>query len=337
MLVRRPVATIPAGPRPRPGRPRPAPPRHLDPCGAQPLAHGVVGDAEPAPDRREPLPLDLVAEHVERRALDTPAIPPARRRAACPAAVALLGTRGTEGHAARRARALVGLPPQVPPAVGVERRGAVRAEDPQVLEPVVVRDAVAVVQDQRQAPTPPLLALPALLAAARLQAPPRTGAPSRCCGSRASRPRAGPPAAAGPTSAGRGRRRRGRSGPMGCASARPTGGASAGRPPSDTCRAGASPLPTTWTPRSPLAPLPRVSGPTPLHEHTFAQRTDGTRIGEPGLEPGAESSKGSRVADYTTPQRPDMMTASEARRRSRPSTSRGLPRPRAHRQSRREQ
>jgi hypothetical protein len=33
-------------------------------------------------------------------------------------------------------------------AVGVERRGAVRADDPEVLEPMIVANAVDVIQDQ---------------------------------------------------------------------------------------------------------------------------------------------------------------------------------------------
>jgi len=39
-----------------------------------------------------------------------------------------------------------------------ERRVAVRADDPEVLEPVVVMHAVDVIQDQRHPPAPPLLA-----------------------------------------------------------------------------------------------------------------------------------------------------------------------------------
>jgi hypothetical protein len=48
--------------------------------------------------------------------------------------------------------------------------GAVRAQDPQVLEPVVVRDPIDVVEDQRQARAAPLLALAAVLTATRFDA-----------------------------------------------------------------------------------------------------------------------------------------------------------------------
>jgi hypothetical protein len=53
--------------------------------------------------------------------------------------------------------------------VSVQRGGAVGAEDPQVLEAVVVRDAVDVIDDQRHALAPPKLTLAALLAAALLE------------------------------------------------------------------------------------------------------------------------------------------------------------------------
>jgi hypothetical protein len=53
--------------------------------------------------------------------------------------------------------------------VRVERRRAVGAEDPQVLEPVVVADAVDVVEDQRHPRPAPLLVLAAELAALRLE------------------------------------------------------------------------------------------------------------------------------------------------------------------------
>src|SRR5437763_8417233 len=52
----------------------------------------------------------------------------------------------------------------------VESRGAIRADDLQVLEPVVRRDAVDVVEDQRHAAAPPVLALAAQLATPLLQA-----------------------------------------------------------------------------------------------------------------------------------------------------------------------
>jgi hypothetical protein len=52
----------------------------------------------------------------------------------------------------------------VPPAVGVERRGAIRADDPKVLEPVIVAPPVDVIEDQRHAPPLPFLSLTAQLA-----------------------------------------------------------------------------------------------------------------------------------------------------------------------------
>jgi hypothetical protein len=65
-----------------------------------------------------------------------------------PAAVALLGPVGHELSAAHRARARGLVDLVLAAAVGVERRGAVRADDLQVREPVVVADAVDVVDDQ---------------------------------------------------------------------------------------------------------------------------------------------------------------------------------------------
>jgi len=55
-------------------------------------------------------------------------------------------------------------------AMGVERGVAVRAQDPEVLEPVVVVDAVDVVQDERHPAAAPELALAADLALWMLQA-----------------------------------------------------------------------------------------------------------------------------------------------------------------------
>src|SRR6185436_8040447 len=54
-------------------------------------------------------------------------------------------------------------------AVRVERCVAVRADDPHVLEPVVVVHAVDMVEDQRHAPSVPHLVLAAELAAALFQ------------------------------------------------------------------------------------------------------------------------------------------------------------------------
>jgi hypothetical protein len=54
--------------------------------------------------------------------------------------------------------------------VRVQRRGAVRAHDPEILEAVVVPDAVDVVEDQRHAGAAPRLVLTAELADRRLDA-----------------------------------------------------------------------------------------------------------------------------------------------------------------------
>jgi hypothetical protein len=51
-----------------------------------------------------------------------------------------------------------------------ERRGTVRAHDPQVLESVVIVDTVDVVENEARAMSSPLLALAAELADARLEA-----------------------------------------------------------------------------------------------------------------------------------------------------------------------
>jgi hypothetical protein len=52
----------------------------------------------------------------------------------------------------------------------VERRGAVRAHDAQVLDPVVIADAVHVIEDQGHSAPAPHLALAAQLALARFEA-----------------------------------------------------------------------------------------------------------------------------------------------------------------------
>src|SRR5207247_1763104 len=56
------------------------------------------------------------------------------------------------------------------PAVRVERRVAVRAQDPEVLEAIVVPDAVGVVEDKRHPLPSPLLALATELALSLLDA-----------------------------------------------------------------------------------------------------------------------------------------------------------------------
>jgi len=82
-------------------------------------------------------------------------------------AVALLRSRRCELGAARRA---LTVSVDVPPAVCLERRSAVRAHDAQVLDPIVVADAVDVIEDQRHASPAPHLTLAAELALTRLEA-----------------------------------------------------------------------------------------------------------------------------------------------------------------------
>jgi hypothetical protein len=79
--------------------------------------------------------------------------------------VALVVAVGPELTPAHHARARDPVDPVLAPAVSVERGGAVRADDLQVLQPVVVADPVDVVDDQRHQPATPLLALAAELAA----------------------------------------------------------------------------------------------------------------------------------------------------------------------------
>lgn len=55
-------------------------------------------------------------------------------------------------------------------AVCIESRGAIWADDPQILKPVVVRDAVDVIEDQRHPATAPNLVLSAQLAIPRFEA-----------------------------------------------------------------------------------------------------------------------------------------------------------------------
>jgi hypothetical protein len=81
----------------------------------------------------------------------------------------LLPVLGSEFGAALPAVADNVLTVLVLPAVCVEGRGAIRAGDPQILEPVVGCVAVDVIKDQRHPLTVPFLALAAKLARARLQ------------------------------------------------------------------------------------------------------------------------------------------------------------------------
>ena len=82
-------------------------------------------------------------------------------------AMAVLEVFGFECHAARRAVPASG---DVSPAMGIERRRAVGADDPQILEAMVVPDPIYVIEDQRHPPALPVLVLSTQLADAGLQA-----------------------------------------------------------------------------------------------------------------------------------------------------------------------
>jgi len=59
--------------------------------------------------------------------------------------MALLGVGGGEVAPARRASS---SSVHIPAAVGLQRRGAVRANDPKVFEPIVVTNPIDVIEDQ---------------------------------------------------------------------------------------------------------------------------------------------------------------------------------------------
>ena len=139
-----------------------------------PLAHGVVGHPVPAADGAPARRLDLGEQLRQRRAVDNTAVGlgnaglgprEARVRAVALRVVLRHEQRAAPVARSRRARAAQGLA-----TVGVQRRGAVRAHDPQVLEAVVGRLAVDVVEDERHPLAAPQLALAAELAGALLEA-----------------------------------------------------------------------------------------------------------------------------------------------------------------------
>ena len=81
--------------------------------------------------------------------------------------MALLAIRRPKARAARRTRLQRAY---VLPAVGIERRGAIRAHDLQVLQAVVIGHAIDVIEDQREPAAPPDLVLSAELTTPDLQA-----------------------------------------------------------------------------------------------------------------------------------------------------------------------
>ena len=103
------------------------------------------------------------------RGIRHPAVGSWRPSSAFARAVALSRVARAGRVAAAQAFAVGCLQAVLAAAVGVERGRAVRAQDPQVLQAVVVADAVDVVEDQAHRPSTPQLALAADLTARRLQ------------------------------------------------------------------------------------------------------------------------------------------------------------------------
>src|SRR5262249_10188387 len=138
-----------------------------------PLAHRVVGYAVLPADRHEAHRLEVGEQLFVGRTVDLAGL---RMRAspglvvthsAIPRAVAMLAAARNEELPAVRAPALREL--VLPTTMRVQRRGTVRANDPQVLDAVVVWHAVDVVEDQGHARPVPVLVLTTELAATRLQ------------------------------------------------------------------------------------------------------------------------------------------------------------------------
>src|SRR5829696_5672096 len=141
----------------------------------QPLADRVVGHAVLAADRDVARLLDLPAKLLVERPLDLAAGRPGTARPGVPGpaitrAITLLGPSPREVLPAPRTVDLHHVPRDVPPAMRVERRRAVRAHDLQVLEAFVGGDPVAVIEDQGHSPPLPDLVLSADLAAPLLAA-----------------------------------------------------------------------------------------------------------------------------------------------------------------------
>jgi hypothetical protein len=85
-------------------------------------------------------------------------------------AIAVTAIFGLEPLPAALTGADVGLPSILSSAVGIESRRAIRTHDLQVLQPVVIWNAVDVVENQRHRPAPPVFVLAAPLAAPHLEA-----------------------------------------------------------------------------------------------------------------------------------------------------------------------
>jgi len=147
--------------------PRPAPLTRAPLVRATPLADRVVGHPVPPPDRAPARRGDLSHQPLVRRPLAN--LPPAgpRHARAIPPAAAL----GRAVALCRRLRSKAGPAaqavqqrPVLAATMRVERRCAIRADDPEVLQPVVVRHAVDVIQNERQRAPAPGVSLAAQLA-----------------------------------------------------------------------------------------------------------------------------------------------------------------------------
>jgi len=142
---------------------------------ANPLADRVVGDAVASADGEVAKLVDLGDELAVGRTVyapqaQNPATRPLCALPALPRAVALPAGLRDETTTAAKALTLRPLKPKLAAAMGIQRRRAVRADDAQVLEPVVVAYPVHVIEDQCH-PTPaPKLALSTYLASSVLEA-----------------------------------------------------------------------------------------------------------------------------------------------------------------------
>ena len=154
------------------------PPAPLPLVPANPLAHRVVGDPVFAPHRQITRRLDLGEQLLVGRALDLPFTwvgPPTAggtvpfRYAAEPRAVIVRAVFRSELLAAVLARPPCRLPTVLPAAMGIQRGRAIGTNDLKVLESVVVRHAIDMIENQRHRATAPIFVLPALLTAALLQ------------------------------------------------------------------------------------------------------------------------------------------------------------------------
>lgn len=134
---------------------------------SNPLADGVVGDAVRAPDGPIASRLDLREELLVWRSLNLSlalSICPGNPLATVSTAVTLLSVPRAE--IAPTESALTRGSPVLPAAVCVERRSAIRAQDAQVLEPMIIGNSVDVVKNQRE-----LASIPVLTLAARFTSP----------------------------------------------------------------------------------------------------------------------------------------------------------------------